>query len=142
VVPTVVEASKGDGGRVAMLAGIAARRVQRLVADGRFKDDNPQGALVMRRGQSTPLIAVTGGGLLARRQQRQWEDPATKTSKRLVGSQGRGGDDDDNVDPRGDDDDDTTISLAMAMAMRVAGDKEGDGGKSDGEGERRQRQWQ
>ncbi len=53
------------------------------------------------------------------------------TSKRSIGSRGRGGYDDDNVDPRGDDVNDTPISLAMATSMRVAGDKEGDGGKSD-----------
>jgi hypothetical protein len=59
---------------------------------------------------------------------------AMTTSKRSVGSGGQGGDNDDNVDPRGDDYKDTTISLAMATATRVAGDKEcdGDGGKSDG----------
>ncbi len=54
------------------------------------------------------------------------------TSKRLVGSRGRGGNDYDDLDPRGNDDDNTTVSLAMAMAMRVAGDEEGNGGKSDG----------
>ncbi len=37
------EASKGDGGRVAMLARIAARQVQRLVADGQSEDNDPQG---------------------------------------------------------------------------------------------------
>jgi hypothetical protein len=37
------EASEGDGGRVAMLAGIAVRRVRRLVADGRSEDDDPRG---------------------------------------------------------------------------------------------------
>ncbi len=37
------EASEGDGGRVATLAGIAARRVRRLVADGRSEDDDPRG---------------------------------------------------------------------------------------------------
>jgi hypothetical protein len=101
----------------------------------------PRGALVTRRGRSTPSIAATGGGLPARRQRRQWEDPATTTSKRSVGSRGRGGNDNDDVDPRGEDDDDTTISLAMATATRVAGDEEGDGGKSDGKGERRRRRW-
>jgi hypothetical protein len=57
----------------------------------------------------------------------------TTTSKRSVGSGGQGGDNDNNVDPRGDDYNDTTISLAMVMATRVAGDKECDGGKSDGD---------
>ncbi len=42
-VPTVVEASKGDGGQVDTLARIAARQVRRLVADGQSKDDDPQG---------------------------------------------------------------------------------------------------
>ena len=56
-------------------------------------------------------------------------------SKRLVGSRGRGGDDDNGIDPRGNEDDNTTISLAMATATRVAGNKEGDGGKSDGDDE-------
>ncbi len=37
------EASEGDGGQVATLAGIAARQVQRLVANGRSKDDDPWG---------------------------------------------------------------------------------------------------
>jgi hypothetical protein len=55
------------------------------------------------------------------------------TSKRLVGLRGRGGDDEDDVDPRSDDNNNTTISLAMATATRVAGNKEGDGGKSDGD---------
>ncbi len=41
--PTVVEASKGDDGQVATLAGIAARRVRRLIADGRSEDNNPRG---------------------------------------------------------------------------------------------------
>ncbi len=55
------------------------------------------------------------------------------TLKRLVGSQGRGGNDDNDIDPRGNNDDNTTISLAMAMATRVVGNKEDDGGKSDGD---------
>ena len=59
------------------------------------------------------------------------EDPATTMSKQSVGSRGRGGDDDDVFDPRGNGDNDTTISLAMATATTVAGDEEGDGGKSD-----------
>ncbi len=54
-------------------------------------------------------------------------------SKWSVGSRGRGGDDKDNVDPRGNDDGNTTISLAMVTATRVAGDEEGDGGKSNGD---------
>jgi hypothetical protein len=57
-------------------------------------------------------------------------------SKRSVGSGGQGGNNDDNVDLRGDDYNDTTISLAMATATRVAGDKECDGGKSDGDNEK------
>jgi hypothetical protein len=66
-------------------------------------------------------------------QRRRWEDLATTTSKRLLGSGGQGGDNDGDVDPRGDDYNDTTISLAMAMATRVAGDKECNDGKSDGD---------
>ncbi len=57
------------------------------------------------------------------------------TSKRSVGSRGRGGDDDNSIDPRGNDDNDTTISLARATATRVGGNEEGDGGKSDGDDE-------
>ncbi len=56
--------------------------------------------------------------------------------KRLVGLRGRGGDEDDDVDPRGDNNDDTTISLGMATATKVAGDEEGDGGKSNGDEEK------
>ena len=55
------------------------------------------------------------------------------TSKRSICSQGRGGYDDNDINPRGNDDNDTTISLAMAMATRVAGDKESVGRKSDGD---------
>ena len=69
-------------------------------------------------------------------QRRRWEDLATTASKRLLGSGGQGGDNDGDVDPRGDDYNDTTISLAMAMATRVAGDKECNGGKSDGDDKR------
>jgi len=58
------------------------------------------------------------------------------TSKRSVGSGGQGGDNDGDVDPRGDDYNDTIISLAMAMATRVAGDKECNGSKSDGDDEK------
>ena len=50
-------------------------------------------------------------------------------------SGGQGGDNDNDVDPRGGDYNDA-ISLAMATAMRVAGDKECDGGKSDGDDEK------
>ena len=105
--------------------------------DARHDDGNPRlwdgGAIVARRGRSTLLIAVTGGGLLVRRQRRQREDLATLTSKRSICSQGRGGYDDNDINPRGNDDNDTTISLAMAMATRVAGDKESVGRKSDGD---------
>jgi len=66
-------------------------------------------------------------------QRHRWEDLATTTSKRLLGSGGQGGDNDGDVDPRGDDYNDTTISLAMGMATRVAGDKECNGGKSYGD---------
>ncbi len=78
------------------------------------------------------MIAVTGGGSLARRRRGQrWEDLATSTSKQLIGSRGPGGYDGIDVDPRGDNDNETTISLAMATATRVAGNIEGDGGKSN-----------
>ena len=46
--PTVVEASEGDGWRVATLARIAVRRVGCLVADGLSEDDDPRGGT--RRG--------------------------------------------------------------------------------------------
>ncbi len=54
------------------------------------------------------------------------------TTKCPVGSGEQGGNNDNDVDARGDNYNDTTISLAMAMVTRVAGDKECDGGKSDG----------
>jgi len=53
-----------------------------------------------------------------------------------VGSGGQGGDNDGNVDPRGDDYNNTTISLAMATATRVVGDKECNGSKSNGDDEK------
>ncbi len=37
------EAREGDGGQVATLAGIAARQVRHLIADGQSEDDNPRG---------------------------------------------------------------------------------------------------
>jgi hypothetical protein len=61
--PTVVEASEGDGGRVATLAGIAARRVQRLVADGQSKDDNPQGGARRATGAVNALDCSNGRGI-------------------------------------------------------------------------------
>jgi hypothetical protein len=109
-------------------------------SDAWHDDGNPRswdgGAIVARQGRSTLSIAVTGGGLLAQRQRRQREDLATLTSKRSICSRGRGGYDDNDIDPRGDDDNDTTISLAMATATRVAGDKKSVGGKSDGDNEK------
>ena len=63
VVPTVVEASKGDGGRVAMLAGIAARRVQRLVADGQSEDDDPRGGDHRTTGAVNALDCSDGRGI-------------------------------------------------------------------------------
>ena len=101
-----------------------------LLATPRWWDG---GTIVARRGRPTLSIAVKGGVSLARRRRRRWEDLAPTTSKRSVGSGGQGGDNDNDVDPRGDDYNDTTISLAMAMATRAAGDKECDGGKSDGD---------
>ena len=100
-----------------------------LLATPRWWDG---GTIVARRGRQTLSIAVKGGVSLARRRRRRWEDLAPTTSKRSVGSGGQGGDNDGDVDPRGDDYNDTTISLAMATATRLAGDKECDGGKSDG----------
>jgi len=104
-----------------------------LLATPRWWDGGP---IVARRGRQTLSIAVKGGVSLARRQRRRWEDLATTTSKRSVGSGGQGGDNDNGINLRGDDYSDTTISLAMAMATRVAGDKECDGGKSDGDDKR------
>jgi hypothetical protein len=40
---------------------------------------------------------------------------------RLVGSQGRGGNDDDNVNPRGDNNNDTKISLKIGRGERWSG---------------------
>ncbi len=94
------------------------------------------GTIVARRGRPTLSIAVKGGVSLARRRRHQWEDLVTTTSKRSVGSGGQGGDNDNDVDLRGNDYNDTTISLAMATVTRVAGDKECDGGKSDGDNEK------
>jgi hypothetical protein len=76
-------------------------------SDARHIDGNPRswdgGAIVAQRGWSTLLIAVTGGGSLVRQQQRRlWEDLAMLTSKQSIVSRGRGGYDDDDVDPRGD----------------------------------------
>ncbi len=88
------------------------------------------GVIFAQQGRSSLSIAVTGGGSLARRQRRRWEDLATSTSKGLISLRGWGGYDDDDVDPRGNDDNDT-ISLAMATATRVVGNEEGDGSKSD-----------
>jgi hypothetical protein len=62
-VPTVVEASEGDGGRVTMLAGIAARRVRRLVADGRSEDVNPQGGARRATGAVNDLDCGDGRGI-------------------------------------------------------------------------------
>ena len=60
----------------------------------------------------------------------------TTTSKRSVGSGGQGGDNDNDVNLRGNDYNDTKISLAMATGTKVAGDTECDGGKSDGDNEK------
>jgi hypothetical protein len=135
-VPTVVEASEGDGWQVATLAGIAARQVQGLVADGRSEDDNPRGGARRATGAVNALDCGDGRGIAGATTTPMMGGPGNNDVE-SVGSRGRGGDDNDDVDPRGDDDDDTTISLAMATATRVVGDKEGDGGKSNGEGKRR-----
>ena len=52
-------------------------------------------------------------------QRRRWEDLATTTSKRSVGSGGQGGDNGNDVDLRGDNYTDITISLAMATGWRA-----------------------
>ncbi len=57
------EASEGDSGRVATLAGIAARQVQRLVADGRSEDDNPQGGDRHAMGAVNALDCGDGRGI-------------------------------------------------------------------------------
>jgi hypothetical protein len=57
------EASEGDGGRVATLAGIAARRVRRLVANGRSKDDNPRGGNPRATGAVNALDCGDGRGI-------------------------------------------------------------------------------
>ena len=57
------EASEGDGGRVATLAGIAARRVRRLVADGRSEDDDPRGGNRRVTGAVNALDCGDGRGV-------------------------------------------------------------------------------
>jgi hypothetical protein len=57
------EASKGDGGRVATLARIAARQVRRLVADGQSKDDNPRGGNRCTTGAFNALDCGDGRGI-------------------------------------------------------------------------------
>ncbi len=61
--PPFVEASEGDGGRVATLAGIAARRVRRLVADGRSEDDDPRGGACRATGAVNALDCGDGRGI-------------------------------------------------------------------------------
>ena len=62
-VPTVVEASEGDGRRVVTQAGIAARRVQRLVADGRSEDNDPRGGDRRATGAVIALDCGDGRGI-------------------------------------------------------------------------------
>jgi hypothetical protein len=57
------EASEGDGGQVAMLAGIAARQVRRLVADGQSEDDNPRGGDRHATGAVNTLDCGDGRGI-------------------------------------------------------------------------------
>ena len=57
------EASEGDGGRVATLAGIGARRVRRLVADGRSEDDDPRGGDRPATGAVNALDCGDGRGI-------------------------------------------------------------------------------
>ncbi len=56
-------ASKGDGGRVATLAGIAASRVQHLVTDGRSEDDDPRGGDRRVTGAVNALDCGDGRGI-------------------------------------------------------------------------------
>ena len=55
--------TEGDGGRVATLAGIAARRVRRLVADGRSEDDDPRGGNRRVTGAVNALDCGDGRGV-------------------------------------------------------------------------------
>ncbi len=57
------EASEGDGGRVTTLAGIAARGVRRLVADGRSEDDDPRGGDCHVMGAVNALDCFDGRGI-------------------------------------------------------------------------------
>ncbi len=57
------EASKGDGGQVATLAGITARQVRRLVADVRSEDDNPRGGDHRATGAVNTLDCGDGRGI-------------------------------------------------------------------------------
>ncbi len=57
------EASEGDGGQVATLAGIAARRVRHLVADGRSEDDDPRGGDRRATGAVNDLDCGDGRGI-------------------------------------------------------------------------------
>ncbi len=57
------EASECDGGRVATLAGIAARRVRRLVTDGRSDDDDPRGGDRRATGVVNTLNCSNGRGI-------------------------------------------------------------------------------
>jgi hypothetical protein len=54
---------EGDDGRVATLAGIAARRVQNLIADGRSEDDDPRGGNRRARGAVNALDCGDGRGV-------------------------------------------------------------------------------
>jgi hypothetical protein len=62
-VPTVVEESEGDGGQVATMAGIAARQVRRLIADGQSEDDDPRGGARRAMGAVNALDCGDGRGI-------------------------------------------------------------------------------
>jgi hypothetical protein len=58
------EASKGDGGRVATLARIAARQVQCLVANGQSEDDDPRWGDRCAAGAVNALDCGNGRGII------------------------------------------------------------------------------
>jgi hypothetical protein len=57
------EASKGDGGQVATLAGIAARQVRPLIADGQSKDNDLRGGDRHAMGAVNALDCGDGRGI-------------------------------------------------------------------------------
>ncbi len=57
------EASEGDGKQVATLASITAKRVQRLVANGRSEDNDPRGGDHCATGVVNALDCGDGRGI-------------------------------------------------------------------------------